>query len=260
MKIKSFAALVLKLCFMPGIVLLLVSLMPACKSNPEKPITELNPDEATGDTTLEGEKTSYYTNGKVHYIVEYHHGKANGRVREYSSDSKIYMDATFKDGHRHGKCTHFHKNGNPFEVAEYVNGVKEGVVSKYYENGKLLATIIYKNNKVQPGLREFKVDGTEITEDTELIVREVDHVAKEGKYYFEISLSKPKANVDYYASPVSDPESRQKLKSSGNAGILEIPVKSKHFVMKDMVFQAEYKTKLGNPMRLMKRYHHAVKG
>jgi antitoxin component YwqK of YwqJK toxin-antitoxin module len=210
------------------------------------------------DSTTDGEKKVFYPTGQLQYLVEFKNGKANGRVREYTPDGKLYMDAIFVEGHRNGKCTHFYKNGNPFEASNFVNGEKDGVESKYYENGKLLATILYKKNKVQPGLKEYKADGTEVKDDNELIIKEIDHVAKEGKYFFQVSLKNPKPNVDYYASPQGDPDSRQKLNLSGNAGVMEIPVKSKSFIMKNMIFQAEYKTKLGNTMRLQKVYHHVA--
>jgi hypothetical protein len=211
------------------------------------------------DSTTNGEKKVFYPDGKLQYLAEYKNGKANGRVREYTPDGKLYMDALFADGHRNGKCTHYYKNGNPFEISNFVNGEKDGIESKFYDNGKLLATIIYKKNKVQPGLREYKKDGTEVDNENTLIITEVDHSAREGKYFFQVSLSKPKNNVDFYASPQSDPETRQKLQLSGKSGILEIPVKSRNFVMKNLIFEAEYKTNLGNTMRLQKLYHHAVK-
>jgi hypothetical protein len=211
------------------------------------------------DSTTNGERKVFYPDGKLQYLAEFKNGKANGRVREYTPDGKLYMDALFADGHRNGKCTHFYKNGNPFEIANFVNGEKDGIESKFYDNGKLLATIIYKKNKVQPGLKEYKKDGTEVDNENTLIITEVDHSAREGKYFFQVSLSKPKNNVDFYASPQSDPGNRQKLQLSGKSGILEIPVKSRNFVMKNLIFEAEYKTNLGNTMRLQKLYHHSVK-
>ena len=240
-------------------ILLSSFLMSGCKSKPSDNLSGINPDQASAENIPDGERKEYYPNGNIHYIVEYLNGKANGRVREYTSEGKIYMDAIFKDGHRNGKCSHFYKNGNPFEVTNFINGEKDGIESKYYDDGKLLATIIYKKNKVQPGLKEYQKDGTEVDNDNSLVIKEVDHSAKEGKYFFEITLSKPKSNVEYYACPKADPESRQKLTLLGNAGILEIPVKSKHFVMKDLIFEAEYKTRLGNRMRLQKLYHHSAK-
>ena len=235
------------------------TLLPGCNSNSSKKQAADNSEQVTGDSIPDGERTTYYENGKIHYIVEYHNGKANGRVREYTPDGKMYMDAVFTDGQRNGKCTHFYKNDIPFEDANYVNGEKDGVVSKFYTNGKLLATILYKKNKLQTGLREYQKDGTEINNDNSLVITEIDHSAREGKYLFKVSLTKPMDNTVYYASPKSDPDSREKLIASGNSGILEVPVSSRHFEMTDLIFQAEYKTRLGNTMRINRLYHHVPK-
>jgi len=249
----------MKLNIFLGAVLFSLFILSGCKNKPEQSLSGVNPDQASGDSTLEGEKTVFYENGSVHYIVEYKNGKANGRVREYTPDGKIYMDAIYRDGHRNGKCIHYFKNGVPFGIANFVNGEKDGNETKYYNDGKVLATLVYKKNKIQPGLKEYRKDGTEIKDDTELIVKEVDHTARERKYFFQVSLSKPQKFVEYYVSPQTDPDNREKLKLSGDAGIMEIPVASRHFVMKDLIFQAEYKTQLGNTMRLQKLYRHSVK-
>jgi hypothetical protein len=212
------------------------------------------------DSTTNGEKKVFYPDGKLQYLAEFKNGKANGRVREYTPDGKLYMDALFADGHRHGKCTHFYKNGNPFEVSNYVNGEKDGEVTKYYDNGNVLATFVCRKNKVQPGLKEFRKDGSEIDNDNTIIINEIDHTALEGKYILKVSLSKPQSNTTFYAAPKSDPEAREKLKVVGNSGILEIPVSSKDFTMKSLIFQVEYKTHQGNTMRIHKTFNIAVDG
>jgi len=73
-----------------------------------------------------------------------------------------------------------------------------------------------------------------------------------------VSLVQPQKNVKYYAAPKSDPESRQELKMSKDYGILEIPVSSSHFIMKSLLFEAEYKTRLGNIMVIQKTFNLAV--
>jgi hypothetical protein len=213
---------------------------------------------SSGDSLKQGEKPVYTADGKLHFIVEYRDGKANGRVREYYANGKLYMDAIYKDDHRNGKCTHYFKNGKPFSVSYYINGAKDSIETKYSEDGRLLALVPYKKDKVQAGLREFKKDGTPVIEKTELIITEVDHSALEGRYYIRVSLSVPHQNVKFYASPQSDPDSRELLKVSGDAGILEVPVSPGGFVMKKLILEAQYRTAMGNTMRLQKFYNLAV--
>jgi hypothetical protein len=241
-----------------GVIILSSILLPGCNNNSDKRLVGINPDEASNDSLLEGEKSVYAKNGKLRYIVEYKKGIANGRVREFYEDGKIYMDAIYKDGHRNGKCSLFFKNGKPFSVLNYVNGEKDGIETKFYGNGNCRAITVFRKGKAQPGLKEYKQDGTEIKQNVKLLIQEIDHTALEGKYYIRVSLSVPRKNVKYYASPLSDPDSREKLKISGASGILEVPVSANGFVMKKLIFDAEYTTQNGNMMRLQKSYNLAI--
>lgn len=213
---------------------------------------------SVADSLKPGEKAVYSENGKLHFIVESSDGKANGRVREYYPDGKIYMDAIYKDDHRNGKCTFYFKNGKPFSVCYYINGSKNSIDTKYNENGQILAMVPYKNDKVQPGLKEFKKDGSELIETASLQIKVINQLAKGGKYYLSVSLTEPRKNVKYYAAPQSDPDSRELLKMSGDNGILEVPVSSSGFVIKDIYIDAEYKTSMGNTRRLQKLYKFSI--
>ena len=212
----------------------------------------------SADSLKAGEKAVYSENGKLHYIIESKDGKTNGRVREYTPDGKLYMDAIYKDDHRNGKCTFYFKNGKPFSVCYFINGEKDSIDTKYNEQGQVLALVPYKKDKVQPGIKEFAKDGTLIPVNNSLVITVVDHSALEGKYYLKISLSTPRKDVKYYASPQSNPESRELLKISGDAGILEVPVSSTSYIMKKLILEAQYKTSMGNTMRLQRLYNLAI--
>jgi antitoxin component YwqK of YwqJK toxin-antitoxin module len=208
----------------------------------------------SSDTLKVGEKPIYSESGKLHYLVEAQTLHASYRVREYTPDGKLYMDAIYKDDHRNGKCTHYYKNGQPFSVAFFINGAKDSIETKYNEKGQVLAFVPYKNGKVQPGLKEFNKDGSELIDNTALQVKAVNQLARGGKYYLKVSLSKPQQDVKFYAAPQSDPDSRELLKISGNEGILEVPVSASGFVIKNIYLDAEYKTSMRNTRRLQKLY------
>lgn len=216
-----------------------------------------NSNRQTGtaaDSLKEGEKAIYSEKGDLKYIIESKDGKTNGRVREYTPDGKLYMDAIFKDDHRNGKCIHYFKNGKPFSVAYYINGAKDSIETKYNNQGQVLALVPYKNDKVQPGLKEFKKDGTELTDNTSLQVKVINHLRHGGKYYLQVSLTEPQNNVKFYAAPESDPDSRELIKMTENVALLEVPVSASGFVIKDIFLDAEYKTSMGNTRRLQKLY------
>jgi hypothetical protein len=210
------------------------------------------------DTLKPNEKPVFSENGKLRYIVEYKDGKQEGRVREFYADGKLYMDAIYKNGHRNGLCTHYNKNGNPFSKVVFVDGKKEGIESKYSPGGKLMAEIPYHNDKVQPGLKEYIKDGKLYTDYPKLVIREINRIALDGKYYLSVSLTEKQKEMKFYAAPQSDPESRELLKRSGDAGILDVPVLSSGFVMKKLILEAEYKTSIGNTMRTQQFYNLVV--
>jgi len=232
-----------------SLVLIFIYLLPGCDSNSG------GQKGVSGDTLKAGEKAVFSKNGKLQYIVESKNGKANGRVREYHSDGYLYMDAMFKDDHRNGKCTHYFKNGKPFSVSYYKNGAKDSIETKYNIKGQVIALVPYKNGVLQPGLKEFRKDGSELTDKTSLEITAVNNLASGGKYYLTVSLSESWKNVKFYASPQSDPDSREMLKMSGDKGILEVPVSSSDFVIEDIFIDAEYRTSMGNTRRLQKRYN-----
>jgi hypothetical protein len=213
-----------------------------------------NQEGISGDSLKAGEKAIYSQDGKLQYIIELKDGKTNGRVREYHPDGYLYMDAIFKDDHRNGKCTHYYKNGKPFSVSFFKNGSRDSIETKYNAKGQILALVPYKNDKVQPGLKEFKKDGSELIDHTSLVIKAVNNLAGGGKYYLTVSLTEPRKNVRFFASPLSDPDSREILKMNGNEGILEVPIHSSDFRIKDILIDAEYRTPMGNTRRLQKRY------
>lgn len=227
--------------------------------NPKQQATNANtdPEQMQGGEMKDGEHSTYYPDGKLKYKVEYKDGKANGRVRQYNADGTLYMDAVFKDGRRNGKCTYFFKSGSTYSVSNYESGNKEGVETKYWENGKILSVNTYRKDKVQPGLKEFKQDGSPIVNDVKLMIKEVDHTSLEGKYYLYVSLSNPKIVANFF-SRLATEEIRQKLKMSGNTAIIEYPLSRGQFLMKPLIIDAEYKTAHGNTMRLQRDYILAV--
>ncbi len=236
-----------------------VSVLVLSGCNPKQQTTDANtdPDQMQNGEMKDGEHSTYYPDGKLKYKVEYKDGKANGRVRQYYTDGKLYMEAVFKDGRRNGKCTYFFKNGSAYSVSNYVNGNKEGIESKYWENGKLLSVNTYKKDKVQPGLKEYKQDGTLIDNEVKLLIKEVDHTSLEGKYYLYVSLSNPKIVANFFSRTASE-EIRQKLKMTGNSGIVEFNLAPRQFLFKHLIIDAEYKTPRGNTMRLQREYNLAV--
>ena len=243
----------MKLYNLLGSAILFSCLLSGCNHKSGLPSVGKGSALSAADSMVDGEKSIFSENGKLHYKVEYKNGKANGRVREYRSDGSLYMDAVFKDGHRDGKCTCFFKSGSVYSVINYVDGKREGIETKYYEDGKIQSTNTYSKDKVLPGLKEFNRDGKEIKENVSIVINEEDLTKSGGKFYLHVTLSDIGKNASFYAS--TNPEGpREKLIMKGNTGTLEISVSSRNFILNKLIIEAEYITSRRNTMRIQRIY------
>jgi len=244
----------MKLFNLVGSVILFSGLLVSCNTKSGQPSVTKGTNLSSADTMVDGEKSVYSDNGKLHYTVEYKNGKPNGKVKEYSSDGTLYMEAIFKDGRRDGKCTVFFKSGSVYSVTNYIDGKREGVETKYYEDGKIQSTNTYRKDKVLPGLKEFNRDGSQIQENVSIVIREEDHTKSNGEFYLYVTLSDIGKNASFYAS--ANPEGpREKLKMTGNTGKLAIPVASRNYTLTQLIIDAEYQTSRRNTMRIQRIYN-----
>jgi len=243
----------MKLLSFSAILVIVFFLFMACSNSQEPRPAENNPEMAQGGKFKDGKHPVYNENGKLKYMVEYKDGKANGQVKQFYEDGKLYMEATFTEGRRNGKCTYFYKNGKAHSVSIYVNGTREGDEIKYWESGELLSVCPFKNDKVQTGLKEYRKDGTLIGNNISILISETAS-ASDGKHYLKISLSNPKIVAGYYVSVLSENEPRVKLAKSGYAALYEVKASDGTSMKGQLVFDAEFKTLLGNTRRLQKIY------
>lgn len=245
----------MKLLSFSAILVIVFFLLVACRNSQEPRPAENNSEMAQGGKFKDGKHPVYNENGKLKYMVEYKDGKANGQVKQFYEDGKLYMEATFTEGRRNGKCTYFYKNGKAHSVSIYVNGTREGDEIKYWESGELLSVCPFKNDKVQTGLKEYRKDGTLIGNNISILINTVESKASDGKRFLKVSLSNPETDASYYVSDLSEKAPRVKLAKSGYAALYEIKAPKGATLKKQLVFDAEYKTSLGNTMRLQKSFN-----
>jgi len=218
----------------------------------------VEPEDLSSKGVRDGEQKIYTASGKLESIVEVKNGKADGRVRKYYDDGKLRMEAIYREGRKHGTCIYYYGNGKAFTVSEYIDGYKEGEEKKYYEDGKLMAILMYKKGEEQPGLQEFRKDGTPLVKKQKLIISEKDRTALEGKFILTVRISDETVKPRYYVIYPDSPDLKQSMKTSGNAAILEIQAIPGTFMMKKLIFEAEYKTIRGNRMIIRQPYNLAI--
>ncbi|MBK7172367.1 MAG: hypothetical protein IPH84_03840 [Bacteroidales bacterium] len=235
-------------------------LFESCDSKGGKRLVGLEPEQLGSGNTKDGEQKIYSEDGKLQSIVEVKNGKANGRVRKYYADGKLRMDAIYKDGKKNGKCLYFYGNGIAFSQSNYVEGYKEGIEKRFYEDGKVMAHVLYKKNEVQPGLKEYRKNGTPIEYNISILISEVNHLTIDGTYKLVASLNDDKYTPNFFVTIFGEPGSRQQLEVSGKKGIYHVPVVRGSFFMKKLMFEVRFKTALGNEFITKKQHNLAIDG
>ncbi|MEQ9405820.1 MAG: hypothetical protein RIM99_19670 [Cyclobacteriaceae bacterium] len=118
------------------------------------------------------ELKSYYPNGNVSAIQQYHDYYFEGNLIYYDEEGNIMRKTPFKEGEmqgestyyypdgkvkkvfpnyygeEHGEVRRYHKNGQLKESSEYLFGVQNGWMRIYSEEGKLLKEVYYWNDRI----------------------------------------------------------------------------------------------------------------
>ncbi|WP_010180335.1 toxin-antitoxin system YwqK family antitoxin [Aquimarina agarilytica] len=92
---------------------------------------------------LEGERLSYYDNGRVSEKVTFIDGKKEGKEVVYTLKGVLYKVFTYKNGLLEGENKYYNGKGELVIEGVYKDNKKTGVWS-YYENGKLVREKRYK--------------------------------------------------------------------------------------------------------------------
>ncbi|MBN1145546.1 MAG: toxin-antitoxin system YwqK family antitoxin [Bacteroidales bacterium] len=211
---------------------LLFALVISCGTQDKKSLVEKIQGKKT-DTVADSLKIrvlkEYYSNGKVKTETEAKGNLRHGLMKSYNREGLLLSQVNYVDNVKEGMATNFYpetgkinstlnykngikegeeiwywENGNPCRVTPYVKGVIEGIRKYYYEDGKLMAETPYKNGYPGTGLKEYKNDGTPITNQVKLVITQKDYLADANKVILNIELSDPNLKVDFYRGSLTD--------------------------------------------------------
>lgn len=148
-------------------------------------------------------------------------------IKQYTSQSYLIKEVTFKNGIRHGLMKTFYQNGKLRQTFWYENGLRQDSSRWYYLEGQLFRTTPYKNDTVDgiqkqyyrtgrlkarigysrgfrtPYLEEYGSDGKLVTGYPELLVNTKDEYSSKGTYRITLSLSDKSTRVRYYLGDMS---------------------------------------------------------
>jgi hypothetical protein len=143
-------------------------------------------------------------------------------IKQYTSQSYLIKEVTFKNGVRQGLMKTFYENGKLRQTFWYENGLREdssrwyymegqlfrttpykrdtadGIQKQYFRTGKLKAKIGYSKGLRTPYIEEFTPEGRLITSYPDLVVGTRDEYASKGLYRIDLSLSDRNGKARYY--------------------------------------------------------------
>lgn len=101
---------------------------------------------------------------KIERIEPYHEGRLHGRVKEFSLNGNMTLDAAYENGRKHGTYREY-KFGYPLALANFENGQLDGERYIYFSDKENLGTvqqkIEYRDGK-KHGLHQYFNDKEEV--------------------------------------------------------------------------------------------------
>jgi uncharacterized protein len=110
---------------------------------------------------LEGTAKKYFYGTNPASVIDYKHGKINGKKKVYYENNagKLTEESEYVNDVKDGPSNFFAVNGDPIAEFMYKNGLLEGVQKSYYAGKKLLSEQNYVHN-VESGLyKEYYENG-----------------------------------------------------------------------------------------------------
>ncbi len=225
----------------------------------------------------------YYSNGKIKTEISAKGQLRHGPTRNYDRTGLLLSEVNYKDnimdgqatnyyaksgkvnstffyvkGIKEGDETWYYESGKPYRVSPYIKGKIEGVQKHFYEDGKLQAEVEYKNGYAGTGLKEYKPDGSLITEYPAINIRKEDHLKNANKIILIISMSNNSPNVKFYKGSLLDGKylhgDMLTLATQEGKAEMDYNVTPGTMIKKEIVITANYKTPMGNPYVITKRY------
>ncbi len=162
------------------------------------------------DDTLNYTRIIYYESGLQKSCVDYHDGKFNGKIIEYTEKGKKKFEATAEMSHFVGLKYNYYENGNLKSLDSLIGKCPNGycccdaITIRYYPNGKIHERFIIKNGLFHGPYISFYENGQKESErhfENDKEINLSKHWNKYGKLISEVNykLGKPEGKtIEYY--------------------------------------------------------------
>jgi antitoxin component YwqK of YwqJK toxin-antitoxin module len=215
-----------------SILCLLFAIVISCGTQDKKSLVEKMQGKKT-DTVADSLKIrvlkEYYSNGKIKTETEAKGNLRHGLMKSYNREGQLLSQVNYVNNVREGMATNFYpetgkvnstlmykngikegdetwcwESGIPCRVTPYVKGLINGVQKYYFEDGKIMAEVPFKKGFPGTGFKEFKNDGTPVTDFPKLIIKQENHLANANKIILNIEISDPNIQAKFYRGSLTD--------------------------------------------------------
>jgi uncharacterized protein len=110
---------------------------------------------------IEGTAKKFYYGTNPASLIEYVHGKINGKKKIYYENSagKLQEESEYKDDIKNGASNYYTMNGDPIAEYTYVNNMLQGVQKTYYPGKKIMSEQEYADNLENGFYKEYYENG-----------------------------------------------------------------------------------------------------
>lgn len=253
-----------------------ILLVPACGTESQKKADEKLPEgtdvvreyfsngkvksEITAINGLrEGPTRNYDREGRLLSEVTYVNNKKEGRATNYySKTGKVNSTLEYKAGIKQGDERYYYENGQVYRISPYINGLIDGTQKLYYEGGQLLAEVPYKEGYAGMGTREYKIDGSLVTDYPEITVTKENHMKDANKVLLIIRLSNRDTRVKFYSGELLNGRYLHKdilhLATQEGTTQIDFNIAPGSTISKTLHLVANFRSPRGNPVILKKTY------
>jgi antitoxin component YwqK of YwqJK toxin-antitoxin module len=110
--------------------------------------------------SLDGERKTFYENGKIQTLERYKNGQYEGVFKSYYDDGSLQQEGQYVKNEMSGELKTYYKGGQVKEIVMMAHNLENGPFKEFYENGKIKAEGFYRNGDTENGeLREYNSNG-----------------------------------------------------------------------------------------------------
>jgi hypothetical protein len=155
------------------------------------------------DTGYTGTKSYFKGDVKVREVT-FENGIRSGLTRTFYAGGVTEQEIMYSEGKKNGEAKWFYPDGKLFRITPYLNDTISGSQIQYYKNGRIKAKLDYTDGKRHPGLEEYTMSGSRVTDYPAVTYRALDEYNERGIYKLFIEMTDKSEQVNYYRGDFTD--------------------------------------------------------